>query len=46
MAIVPKPSGSVCIYVDLKPLNESVMRDVRTPHAKGRHYAAPVDRIQ
>ena len=28
MVVVPKPSGSVCICVDLKPLNESVMREI------------------
>ena len=28
MVTVPKPSGSVCICVDLKPLNESVMREI------------------
>ena len=28
MVVVPKPSGSIHICVDLKPLNESVMREV------------------
>ena len=28
MVVVPKPSGRVRICVDLKPLNESVMREV------------------
>ena len=28
MVIVPKPSGSIRVRVDLKPLNESVMREV------------------
>ena len=28
MVIVPKKSGKVCIYVDLKPLNERVLREV------------------
>jgi len=26
MVVVPKKNGSVCICVDLKPLNESVFR--------------------
>ena len=26
MVVVPKPSGKVRIYVDMKPLNENVMR--------------------
>ena len=33
MVVVPKPSGSICICVDLKPLNESVMREIH-PLAK------------
>ena len=28
MVVVPKPSSSICICVDLKPLNESVMQEV------------------
>lgn len=28
MVIVPKQSGSICVCVDLKPLNESVLREV------------------
>ena len=28
MVVVPKPSGAVCICVDLKPLNENVLREV------------------
>ena len=28
MVVAPKPSGSICICVDLKPLNESVMREI------------------
>ena len=28
MVVVPKPLGRVCICVDLKPLNESMMRKV------------------
>ena len=28
MVVVPKPSGKIRICVDLKPLNESVMREV------------------
>ena len=27
MVVVPKPSGKVRIYVDMKPLNENVMRE-------------------
>ena len=27
MVVVPKASGKVCVCVDLKPLNESVMRE-------------------
>ena len=26
--VVPKPSGAVCICVDMKPLNENVLREV------------------
>ena len=28
MVVVLKKSGAVCIYVDLKPLNESILREV------------------
>ena len=28
IVVVPKPSGAVCICVDLKPLNENVLREV------------------
>ena len=28
MVVVPKPSGSIRIYVDLKPLNENVMHKI------------------
>ena len=28
MVVVPKDSGAVCICVDLKPLNKSVLREV------------------
>ena len=28
MVMVPKKSGAICICVDLKPLNESVLREV------------------
>ena len=28
MVVTPKRSGSVCICVDLKPLNQSVLREV------------------
>ena len=28
MVVVPKPSGAIGICVDMKPLNESVLRDV------------------
>ena len=37
MVIVPKPSGSIHICIDLKPLNESVMRAVYLI----RSYGAP-----
>ena len=28
MVVIPKLSGSIHIFVDLKPLNESVMREI------------------
>ena len=43
--IVPKPSGSIHICVDLKPLNESVMREIH-PLPKGRHHTCPANRSQ
>ena len=44
MVVVPKPSGSLHICIDFKPLNQSVLREVCTFASKGENHSGPTRR--